>query len=759
MPTYSTLACNGTEKNLADWGFSLDSCTGTRSSGMKADTWEGTVATASLTDDPLFAFESVVTIRVNRASADGSPNSFSGGLIKFQGKRVLQPARASGSGQGVSYRFEGPAYDLAHTLFLQPYKGVAGNFNPGKVVLFTSTQNAGGFLYIPISVGDQIQAILQWLLDQYAAQGMAAPFQYQGRALNAGVIDLTRTGALGGGFHYNFAVPTDGSATIDPALFNFFLPSYEVKTIMCADALNKCLELSPRTNVAFDYSTVPPTVHVKSVDNFASATLPIADGVSHKSINISPRPDLQARAVVITYEIKNTVAGQTVTDYAIDKWGPHGAASASDPSTGLRVLCDTINLQGYNEAFVTGHLDCEPLAARGGTTATKRAWWSGPRGGEQTKLLDSRCRFQTLAVAQTKGVAPTATSSAIPDAKLTYTAAGVDTTGATVAAGQELTAADYAFYTNRLVRGTYHTWMRTSGGAPVKALKVRCSATMQYVMWDVPASGDTKGSLPVNETSADTAVNGHTVENHAGGHDVHVDLEITNGVTGDYSAVSSFTPGEAYLIGTGGIAQYLFNALSVLQYEGNYVKVAAGLDAGVNVTNCLNLTGGRPEWATMNAQIQSVREHYGRGETEVQLGMARHLSAGQLSSMLNMMRFRYPWYNPAIRTDNTISSTGSNVDEARTAGSANSTQGAAAPAEQTYMDYSSPGDPSTTPAAYIHLDAKTVSKQLTGFTPVAADTSAGNEPNRLQPREVAVCKPDGTLAYAIVLMGGLYTKS
>jgi hypothetical protein len=223
-------------------------------------------------------------------------------------------------------------------------------YAPGEVVLNTSTSNTAHTLSF-ISIGDQLQAILQWLLDQYAAQGMAAPFQYVGRDLNAGAIDLNITGTAAVGANtdkagnaYDFHV--NSASTIDTALFAQFLPSYIAKPMMCAQALQKMLELSPRTNIGFDYSTTPPTVFIRSVDNFAPVSLALLNGVDHKSLNIKRRDDLIARAVVIAYRITNTVDGRQVVDYAIDKWGTHGANSASDPSAGLRVLSETIDLQG-----------------------------------------------------------------------------------------------------------------------------------------------------------------------------------------------------------------------------------------------------------------------------------------------------------------------------------------------------------------------------------------------------------------------------
>ena len=87
--------------------------------------------------------------------------------------------KASGRSQGVSYEFQGPWHDLDITQYLQTFKGQTTNYNPGEVVLNTAAFPAistAGLRFI--SVGDQIQAILQFVLDSYAALSLPAPFQY-----------------------------------------------------------------------------------------------------------------------------------------------------------------------------------------------------------------------------------------------------------------------------------------------------------------------------------------------------------------------------------------------------------------------------------------------------------------------------------------------------------------------------------------------------------------------------------------------------
>ncbi len=132
---------------------------------------------------------------------------------------------------------------------------------------------------------------------------------------------------------------------------------------------------------------------------------------------------------------------------------------------------------------------------------------------------------------------------------------------------------------------------------PVVSKKVKLVTRMQYAEFDQVGNSDT-----------DIAMQRDAAEHH-------VNIEITNGPSAVYSTITSLTPGESYIVGAGGIAQYLFNHLNTLQYDGDAVHVAAEFaDAGaanyVDLGCVLNLSNGAPEWAGMNAQIQSIEENY-----------------------------------------------------------------------------------------------------------------------------------------------------
>ena len=243
----------------------------------------------------------------------------------------------------------------------------------------------------------------------------------------------------------------------------------------------------------------------------------------------------------------------------------------------------------------------------------------------------------------------------------------------------------------------------------------------------------------------------------------HVNIEITNGGSGTYTALKSATPGESYTTGAGGIAQYLFNHLSAYQYDGESVHVAAAFADSTAATyvdpGCaINFSGGAAEWTGMAAQCQSIAEDYRKHTTTVRIGVAKHLSAGQLSSLLQMWRYRRPWYNPLLRSNNTLQNGGS-VDQSVTGGQSNAVPGVVNNGASTAVDYSSPPSGSTqgTVNAQIQNDPTAVTAILASGTPTP--TTNPTDMRTVKPREIAMCGSSGNVVYAVVHSSAPYTRS
>ena len=131
-----------------------------------------------------------------------------------------------------------------------------------------------------------------------------------------------------------------------------------------------------------------------------------------------------------------------------------------------------------------------------------------------------------------------------------------------------------------------------------------------------------------------------------------INVVSTNAVSGTYRQVTDVTDGEAPPIG---LAQVLYDALSVVEWEGtlSMVQESVGALAAPALGQRLNLTGGRPEWESMAAMIQEVTENVDAGSTVIRFGPPQHLGPRDLVELLRVNRFRSTRTSPLARTGDT----------------------------------------------------------------------------------------------------------
>lgn len=326
MATFWTLTYDpGTgavEKSFADWGLDEETA-GMVTSNMAVDVFTVAMPGEKIDTVPVFPFEAQVTIRRNRTFTILT-GLFSGGTIEFSGKRMLCVRDGRPQYEGMIYQFGGPWYDIEQSPYQQtiywwvgPLATDLASALTSDVILFHAV---GGLLGSLINSGQQITAILQHVLDQYSAAGMAAPYQI---------------------------------GTIDPALN---LPTYQVRDLKCSEAIEICLKLSPDAVVYFDYTFAPPKVHVKSRGNLTAVNVAFADGVQHEALRLTPRDDLVPRSVVLIWRFTNVLDGATLVERNVQKY-PLGG-----PDGGLRVIVQTIDLAGWSASTVKGRLEVSPIA-------------------------------------------------------------------------------------------------------------------------------------------------------------------------------------------------------------------------------------------------------------------------------------------------------------------------------------------------------------------------------------------------------------
>jgi hypothetical protein len=340
-----TLEYNGTEQALAAWGFALDSAQA-QHNNLAPSVYQVNQPGADISAAPAFPYRGKVIVRRNRT---GSGTSWSGGYVAFIGYRIHANAYTSGGERGIAYTFANAWHFLQNTPFVQPWAAfntVSESLeykSASELLLFTELD--GSHVLQKLNAGEQIAAVLQYLIDTFATQSMAQPF----------II-----------------------GTIDP---DIPFPSYAAQEMSCEAVLQKCLQLSPDVVTYFDYSTsvasVPtPTIHFYANSSRTAASLAIENGTDHASLNIVPRHDLVPRSIVITYKVTNSVDGSVWARYFVDKYGPNGQNHASDPGEGLDVVLQTINLQGFTANNVFGSIATEVIAVNHATQSVRQAWWA-----------------------------------------------------------------------------------------------------------------------------------------------------------------------------------------------------------------------------------------------------------------------------------------------------------------------------------------------------------------------------------------------
>ena len=120
-------------------------------------------------------------------------------------------------------------------------------------------------------------------------------------------------------------------------------------------------------------------------------------------------------------------------------------------------------------------------------------------------------------------------------------------------------------------------------------------------------------------------------------------FKATNAVTGTYTDVQTAAQPEPTPVG---LAEKLFEAVSVLQFEGELTLQEEDVSGKLGIGTLFNLSGGAlAEWATMNAQVQRVVENIDTGETTISFGPNKHLGAGELVDLLRVNRNRDLKYN------------------------------------------------------------------------------------------------------------------
>jgi hypothetical protein len=314
-----------------------------------------------------------------------------------------------------------------------------------------------------------------------------------------------------------------------------------------------------------------------------------------RDLRVNPRHDLLTPYVLINYEQTTTVNGQSWMQPFQDFYPSPLPTAAMSQFNALRA---TIDLQGLHANSTTANLVCDPITADPVANGAP-AWWLArhPQYAPFDPTVPANAGGPTNAPDPNN---PITSFQLIPGSLV------IKPTNP-----NEM----WLNLPNELRTGQIASWMNFK----TQRITITVKANI-------------------------THRNGNVVMEHP----VTYQCMSTNAATGPYANTTVTQVPEPV---PAGLAQALYNAVSVLQYEGDLTLQEPEVSGSLSVGNVFNLTGGNlTEWATMKAMVQSVTEDLDAGTTQIEFGPPKHLSAGELVDLLRVNRSRAIFYWPTLQT-------------------------------------------------------------------------------------------------------------
>ncbi len=569
----------------------------------------------------------------------------SAGVTQFAGRRVDWDGSATVGSQGINYQFLDAWWDLSKITFKQSWWGGAYlpvSYNAGTGVLtFPSTTNFGftlpsnsevtaNFYTYNATTKVYTQVAANWTITQTSYSPITATlaggsgvipdhpakifiafqfsftdvvlFQYKpGDPYSdiSQVIEYYITTGAQMVEILNFAISRGVNlqiGEIDPSLY---VPWYPVRCQNCAEALKVCLRDHPDCFTEIDYTTTPPTFHARLRANLTPKTLPYAytdaNGVQHVKTDVKPRPDLVPSRIGIFYR----VLVQTGVLYPRDIW----PVNAPD---GLLALDYSIDLQGPKPSTTYGGITSVPFdptnaafdATNPPTPPNELTWWL------------KKC--PSLATADISGLTMCNADGS------TYDGSDLKVQDAFGNGINYSVPTDPDYFGWELTGGTQAFWMSN-----IVVQSARVTTHFKY-----------------QKKKADG-----TVDSVIDKHPTTVNVNLVNSGSLQQSYTQYVTTGEAI---PANLARNIWESLQVMQYNLRQSQREEPFTAFIKPgRHSINLAGGNPQWAMMNATVQestyTLRQRPDGvvwAMSNVSCGPVEHLEAGQLVQLFNIFANR-----------------------------------------------------------------------------------------------------------------------
>lgn len=370
------------------------------------------------------------------------------------------------------------------------------------------------------------------------------------------------------------------------------IPLDEQIDIRCMDVLRKQGRWIPSATWQIDYSTTPPTLNVVKRSDQTVVTLPVGssdpDDPAVDVASLHPREDLRASVVALRYKRVDTNNGASWASTYPDVY-PSGV-----PEQDFEAYTATIDLKGFSYTYETAEVKSSPwYAVSGAPNATQLEWMRR----KFSFLRDENLDVNTLRAVLKKVEKEDGTILAWPTSGL------------------------LAF---EITEGQIPPW---------------ASAQVEEYILHFELAYDTRDA---NNKRQRVRKKPSAVRVTA----TNLDSSGLSGGVATFSRLSSFEAGDPIPIG---LAQVIYEDLSVLQWDGEVIIVRRNIEDDVTIGQKLCLSGGNPEWATMNATVQAIDFEIDSGQTRVKLGFANHLGPVDRLELARANRTRARWSAASIR--------------------------------------------------------------------------------------------------------------
>ncbi len=637
--TFTTLTYNGVEKALADWNISTAQ---RQVSNQAGDNMAFDMLLPADAADP-FPYGAQITIRIGRAAAAGSTSpsglpvpgasGFSGGKVFFIGYRVDTFRTGSPAMEKLAFKFSGPWEFFFERLVFQKlwwtWNGTENVADWRSQVILGQSVNAliGPGDTIPgsnatnlMSIAQQIKEIAAYVITQTTAAYGSPQFQFDPLTstidgTNYDLLVSPSDNCLIPDFIAGFNVSGKTSASANQITM-LRAPLDAVNDITCAEAMRKMLRWIGALGspvVWFDYTQTPPMLKVATRDQLPSINLRffwLPSFPSIESIKIKRRDDLIPGAIALKFRITTSNNGQAQLQVVNDI----ATTVSGTPVEGIGLtgeLQTPANWVAQNATYIAGGTQTAlQAAARDFASAMATIDMEGPQSISAT----IGCVPVDVGDPSSDGSALTFWTTLFPELAGVSSLALYDASGAPATVVDDTnTAVDLSTYTYRLTKGQIAPWMVSASGAPGAAKKCTVKVKFKYTQ---------------NSSDGSNSVANSTVKYH----EKTATITLTNLQGGTYGIINA---GE---IVPYGLAGFIYNIESIPQYEGTFSIQETEITDQCPLGNNLNLTGGRPEWAAMNACVQSIAYDLLSGRTTLTFGPAGHLGAKDFVERLRVNR-------------------------------------------------------------------------------------------------------------------------